>query len=339
MSDFRVRTYEPGDEGPILDLFNRVFAEGNPAFVPRSAEHWRHVYLDNPAGHQILVAEDARGEIVANYSAIPAWALVRGERRLCAQAVDTCVDRAWRGSLRKGSVFVTIAKEYCRRWGELRAPGSNDYMWGLPNEQAFPVGTRIVGYRPVHCPLPGLLREVDPAWCDELAAAASGVEVVAAEEGRMADLVRLAAAQVDAREIALEKSATYLAWRYRDWPGRPYRAALATRRGEPVGALVYRLGWMGQPLLPLVDWFVPGDEPAVLAALLAHAARITLDAGGQRVETWVRPRSARFAALAALGLQRKDSPFNLCIMVYSERFDLPWAGQHWSVTMGDSDIY
>ena len=131
----------------------------------------------------------------------------------------------------------------------------------------------------------------------------------------------------------------YLAWRYRDWPGIAYRALLARRGDELVGGLVFRLGWMGQPIVPLVDWIGRGGDRAAVAGLLAAVARITLDAGGSRLETWVTPNMPLAPTLAALGLVPEPTPFNLCIMVFSETFDLDWAKRNWHFTMGDSDIY
>lgn len=339
MSTFTVRRYEPGDEQAILALFNGVFAEGNPGYVPRSMDTWRHIYLHNPAGHEILVAVDESGRIVGNYSAIPAFCNVRGERRRSAQAVDTCVDKAWRGSLRKNSVFVTIARRYCEIFGETNEAYTNEYMWGLPNEQAFPVGTRIVGYRPVHCPLPKRVRDADAAWVDDLFRRADGITLVESDGADLDQLAALFEQHLDQVPLGVWKSAEYLAWRYRDWPERPYHAVKAVRGDELVGALVYRLGWMGQPLVPLVDWIGSGGDEAAVAGLLGHVARAALDAGGRRLETWVTPASGHHATLSRLGMTEEPSPFNLCIMVYSDLFDFEWARDHWVVTMGDSDIY
>lgn len=341
MSSFDVRLYEPGDEDGILDLFNRVFAEGNPAYVPRGMDTWKHIYLGNPAGHEILVATDPDGAIIANYSAIPTHCNVRGQRLRCAQAVDTCVDAAWRGSLRRNSVFVTIAKRYVELFGQTNEAYTNEYMFGLPNEKAFPVGTRIIGYKPVHCPLLRQSKIFEEAWIDELAARAEGVEVVESD-GNDEDLAALEALYLEhlaSTPLAAWKDAAHLAWRYRDWPDVDYRFLIARRDGRPEAALVFRLGWMGQPLVPLVDWIGRGDDPALLAGLLAAVAGMAHQAGGRHLETWATPPMAHRATLLDLGFTEDPSPFNLCIMDFSEHFDFEWAKAHWILTMGDSDIY
>ena len=339
MSEFHVRRFEPGDEQGILDLFNSVFSEGNPAFEPRPLDVWSHIYLDNPAGHEILVATDADDKIIANYSAIPAFANVKGMKLRSAQAVDSCVAPAFRGSLRKNSVFVTIARTYCEMFGAAEEGQTNEYMWGLPNEKAFPVGTRIIGYKPVHCPMPRLYREPDEAWLESLRDVGAGIELRVSDGTDLGEMAALFERTVDENPLGVWKDEAYLTWRYMNWPTRPYRAVSAWRDDQMVGALVYRLGWMGQPLAPLVDWFGSGGDRAAIAAMTAHVAAETLAAGGKRLETWVTPGMSHHDTLLDLGLAREDSPFNLCIMVYSEHFDLEWAKANWAVTMGDSDIY
>jgi hypothetical protein len=344
VSPFSVRPYEPGDEVGILALFNRVFSEDNPAFEPRSLETWRAIYLDNPAGVQTFVATDSDGAIIANYSSIPAAAVVRGERRMCTQAVDTCVDKAWRGSLRKNSVFVTIAREFIAHYSTDGREPFDDYMYGLPNEQAFPVGTRVVGYQPVHVPLHALVHEVadgTEAWIASLEAeaVAGGVEVAEAGEAELAATADLFEASIDETPLGIWRDAPYLTWRYRPRPDVQYRALVARRAGAPAGVLIFRLGWMGQPLVPLVDWIGPGADRPAHAALLAAALRIGTLAGARRFETWLTPNMSHHASLAALGLADEPTRFNLCIMTFAPSFDLDWAKAHWCFSMGDSDIF
>lgn len=339
MSGFTVRPYEPGDEEGILRLFNTSFSEGNPGFVPRTLETWRHIYARNPAGQQVFVALDAERNVIANYSGIPASLDVRGQRRWCTQSVDTCVHRAWRGSLRKNSVFVTIAKAFIQEYSAPEGPRPCDIMWGLPNQKAFPVGTRIIGYQPVHCPMPSQVAVLESAWIEGLAAHAEGVEVSEGGLDAYEQLGGLFERTRDEVELGVWRDAQYLGWRYRDWPGSPYGTMLARRNGELVGGCVFRRGWMDQPIVPIVEWFGRGGDRSAVAGLLATIARKAQGLGGRRLETWVTPSMTIQSSLRALGLVEEPTPFNLCIMVFSPSFDLEWAKAHWFVTMGDSDLY
>jgi hypothetical protein len=342
MSSFHVRPYEPGDEQGIVDLFNRVFSEGNPSFEPRTLDEWKGIYLDNPAGMQTFVGLDSDGRIVANYSSIPAACSVRGQRRLCTQAVDSCVDKAWRGSLRKNSLFVTIATDFIRHHSTPGREPFDEYMYGLPNEQAFPVGTRIIGYKPVHVPLMALAHDVGegtPAWLDQLIGRAGPVTVEEFTGQDPAEIVALFEQSLEEVPLGLWRDGPYLAWRYRSRPGVQYRALLARREGRLAGVLILRLGWMGQPLVPLVDWIGPGGDGQALAALLAAAGRMAVEAGGRRLETWITPNTRHHATLLDLGLVSEATRFNLCIMTFGADFDLEWAKANWFFTMGDTDIF
>ena len=342
MSEFSVRLYQPGDEVGILDLFNRTFSEDNPGFVPRTPEFWRQLFQDNPAGLQIMVAVDAQRKIIANYSSTPAFLSVRGEKRLCTQIVDTCVDKEWRRSLRKGSVFVTIGAEFLRHFSTAGHAPFDDIIYGLPNEKAFPVGTRVLGYKPVHVPFYGLVHHVGAETEGFLAALEDQVGGLTIEERTgddWSEVERLFLGHIDEVQLGLWRDAAYLRWRYAQRPHEPYRTLLARRGSRLAGALVVRLGWFGHKLLPLVDWIGPGADRQALAALLAAAGRLGVASGAQRLETWVTPNTLHHATLTALGLRPEATVFNLCIMVFAPDFDLDWAKANWFFTMGDSDIF
>lgn len=342
MSEFTVRLYEPGDEVGILDLFNRTFSEDNPGFVPRTLADWQRLFEQNPAGQQMMVAVDAQQKLIANYSSTPAFCSVRGEKRLCTQIVDSCVDKAWRRSLRKGSVFVTIGAEFLRYFSTPGRQPFDDFIYGLPNEKAFPIGTRVLGYKPVHVPLYALVHHVNAGtagFIDTLAGQAGGVTVEELAGTDWSEIGALFDAHKSELQLGLWRDAPYLAWRYAPREVDPYRTLLARRGGRLVGALVVRMGWFGHRLLPLVDWIGPGADREALAALLAQACRLGLAAGAQKLETWVTPNTAHHATLASLGLVPEPTVFNLCIMVFSPDFDLAWAKANWFFTMGDSDIF
>jgi hypothetical protein len=342
MSEFTVRLYEPGDEVGILDLFNRTFSEDNPGFVPRTLELWRHLFERNPAGTQIMVADDAQGRLIANYSSLPVFGSLRGEKRLCTQIVDSCVDKEWRRSLRKGSVFVTIGADFLRFFSTPGRAPFDDYIYGLPNEKAFPVGTRVLGYKPVHTPFYALVHPVGAAtgeWLGSLASQSGGVTVQERRGDDWSEVAALFEAHLAEVPLGVWRDAPYLAWRYPPREVEPYRTLLARRGGALVGALVLRMGWFGHRLLPLVDWIGPGADREAVAALLGAAARLGVAVGAQKLETWVTPQTSHHATLSALGLVPEPTVFNLCIMVFGSDFDLAWAKANWVFTMGDTDIF
>lgn len=344
MSSFRIREYEPGDEEQILPLFNRVFGDDNPDFVPRDMDTWRHIYEANPAGHKTLVGTDADGNIVANYSSCPVKIRVRGEERIASQVVDSCVDMAWRRSLRKNSLFITIAHEYQRTFCDADQPVFNDYIYGLPNENHYPLGVRLLGYTPVHCPLPRQVRDFDEGWPAELATRAGDVVAADADWTRLGEVAALAARHADEMPLGNVRDLPYLAWRYRDWPERPYGLILARRdggAGEVCGAAFYRVGvpWEKRPVAAVLDWYGAAGDEQTAAALLSRVAAAAWAREHPRVETWVTPAMPHGDVLRGLGLREEDTQFNLCMVLFARDYDIDWVKRNWWLTMGDTDIY
>jgi len=227
MSRFTVRPYEPGDEEGILALFNAVFGEGNPAWVPRTMDTWRHIFLANPHGVEITVAVDADGEVVANYSGIPAVLWVKDELRPCVQGVDTAVHADWRGLFGEKSVYRQVTAAFTDRWCRTGSDFYNEILYGVPNRQAFAAGSRVIGYKAVHRPLVRTVKEFGPEWIDELEARTEDVVASESDWSDLAEVAALFAAHRHEIPMALDRGEAYLGWRYRDWPGRPYRALVA----------------------------------------------------------------------------------------------------------------
>jgi hypothetical protein len=342
---FSVRPYREGDEHAILALFNRVFQEGNPDFVPRTLGHWQWAFAHNPLGHQTFVAE-ADGRIVGTYTAIPArWRFPEGVH-LGGQAVDTVVAPEFRRSLRKNGLFLTLADQWFTHFG---CRERDRIVYGFPNPQAFRIGTTKVGYLPVHCPMldHALPVAVAARWNPE------SIHVVEIDRfGREVD--RFDAALAKELGIACVRDAAYLNWRYADCPSTHYRLLRAeSSSGRLKGFLVHGLGWHGfrKEIAPIVDFLVAPGDLATWQALLGHAAR---SAAAQEIArsaathpapkldtllAWAPPSHAHARDLAALGFRTSPSIFNLCIRIFTDTFDLEYARQHWYVVMGDSDIF
>lgn len=333
----QIRPYRPGDEEGILALFNEVFSETDPTFRPRPMEHWRWQFAENPLGHDTFVAQEEGGRIVGTYTSIPGrWRLMGREVR-AAQAVDTCVHARYRRSLKREGLFLRLAGAWFDHFGR---PDRDPIVWGLPNPQAFRIGTRRLDYRPVHSPLRSLNRNFDAAWIEWLEAGTReplSVREVAevpsgADELFERTLGREAFVQV--------RDASYLRWRYLRCPTRRYRLLEArSADGALRGLLVLLDRWGVRPITPLVDWIVAGDDTEAQRALLLAAARRAAAAGSSCLETWVPLWSSHAKTLRALGFADDDSPFHLCIRVFGPPIDETWARDHWFVQMGDSDCY
>jgi Acetyltransferase (GNAT) domain len=336
-----IRTYRAGDEVGILALFNEVFGENNPTFTPRTLAHWNWQFRDNPLGHHTYVAEEAGGRIVGAYTAIPGRWLLDGAEFIGSQAVDTCVAKEYRNTLKREGVFLTLARDWFARYGQ---PDADRIVYGFPNPIAYRIGTKQLDYRPVHTPVVSLVRDFDTPWVDYLGGmGADSMEVreLSAVPPEADALFAAMATSPSPLRLVARRDRAYLKWRFLECPTYRYRllGAFAKGRGELRGLLFFRTEWFDKPLAPLVDWVVRGDDQAAIAALTQSAARVVASTGKSRLETWAPPWSSHWKTLSTIGFAPDPSRFNLCIRVFGPPFDEGWAKEHWFYSMGDSDVY
>jgi hypothetical protein len=336
--DYAIRLFRPGDEHGILALFNRVFAVGNPDFVPRPLHHWQWEFERNPEGHPTMVAE-AGGAIVGTFTAIPArFRFPDGVFRL-GQAVDTVVAPEYRQSLRKSGLYLTLAHAWYDHFGKR---SDIRFLYGFPNPQAFRIGTRLSGYEPVRCPVleSSLPIEAAAQWREDR------VHVVEIERFG-GELDRLDAALAPKMGIAAVRDAKYWNWRFPDCTTTRYRLlrAESAATGRLRGFLVHGFSWHGfrKDVAPIVDWVIaPGDRPT-WRALLGEAARSALQHTSPKLTdllTWAPPAHGHFADLAQLGFASKETIFNLCIRRFPDSdITAEESRERLYINMGDSDIF
>lgn len=336
--EIEVRTYQPGDEHGILDLFNEVFGADSPQAPKRTLEHWRWEFERNPAGMQIVVGVEPGGRIVAHYACLPAFVRLRGEVRVCGQGVDSVVHPDYRRGLKREGAFLKVARRYFEIYGR---PEVNAFGYGFPNRKAFRIGVRMLGYTPVASPVRTVARNLINFRDDrEVSAGADptgDVVRVSAFDERVDRLWR----RVEERfPMAIVRDRRYLQWRYLDCPSVRYEVFALTRPGGEWRAFwVLRRDWMGPPILAVCELFGDPSDTGALARALDQICSHAREHAQLRVETWVPPTHPYFDALLERGFTAEDSPFHLCIRIYEPSLTPSWARAHWYYTIGDSDVF
>ncbi|MBK9387495.1 MAG: GNAT family N-acetyltransferase [Planctomycetes bacterium] len=339
----RIRFYEPGDEEGILALFNAVFAEDDPGYRPRSMAHWRWQFGSCPAGRQIVVAEEIdTGRIVAQYACVPYHVTYRGRRGIAGQGVDVLVASEYRRGLKRTGLFLRTAERYFATWG---IAGANFYGYGFPNQKAFRIGVKRMGYLPVFSPLETSYRNLFQCADDDAVDAADpgGFELrpIEALEGQSAEQVDRLWARIEPEiGLGIVRDARYLRWRYLECPAAPYRVrGLFDAAGELRGVVALRPDWQGPPILALAELLVPAADRGALGALLSLVCREARASGQQRLELWLPPWHPHFEAVRGMGFSQEPCYFHLCLKVYEPGLEEAWAREHWYFSIGDSDIY
>jgi hypothetical protein len=338
MSDgVTIRTFRPGDEHGLLELFNRVFTVGNPDFVPRPLHVWQWQFLGNPEGHATLLAGE-EGRIVGVFTAIPTrFRFPDGVFRL-GQAVDTAVAPEHRRSLRKSGLYLELSHAWYERFGKR---DDVRFLYGFPNPQAFRIGTRLGGYEPVRCPVLESALPVDVAanWREE----SIHVEEIERFGG---ELDRLDASLARKDVWACVRDARHWNWRFPDCPSTRYRLLRAeSASGALRGFLVHGFSWHGfrKEIAPVVDFVVAPGDLSTWRALLGEAARAAAAFESPKLThllTWAPPFHGHFADLVKLGFESKETIFNLCVRRFPDSgITAGEATERLYINMGDSDVF
>lgn len=337
---FVLRSYRPGDETAIVDLFARCFHQH------RSLEHWRWEYLDNPLGGPFVsLACAPGGEPVAHYAGYPVRFRARGDdspRQLPAfQIGDTMTLPAVR---HVGRGPTSLLARTALHFYEHHAAGNVafDYGFNVGNIQKFSIrflrAERVapVAYRRLSGePLARLRKQPTPRrWLAGLLPGYRAQRCTTIDE-RWDELFDRVA---DDYELLAERRAQNLGWRYLARPGFDYRLHAAFRGDRLVawGVFLRR-----DDVLRWGDALVDPRHPRALGAVLRSALGAPENDGVVAVEGWFPPRPAVLdEALAAIGFERRPEPQGLDLMCVP--FTRPSAAEELRVayyTLGDSDLF
>lgn len=333
MTEITFRLYQPGDEVPILETFNRTFAEAwDEGYVDRTLAEWEWEFLGNPAGHRILLGMAEDGRVACQYAAVPirVWA---GRELSFFHAVDSMVHPEFRTGLRKRGLFLEVAERFFEEFGGK----VDDLGFGYPVRPAWRIGERFLGYRLIRS-LDYLLRPTA-----DLLSAPAAIEVREVERFSPA---------LDAFELGLRndfdcmtiKDRGYLDWRYPDCPRHDYHILEAWDGDQYRGFVVLRLeGGLVPDSAMIGDFLVAPDDRDALRALLATANRLARDSGCSQLLTVQNPELPLFGVLSDLGFRAEPSSNwlerKLGSRDWTSGLDQEWLGGHWQYCLGDSDLF
>lgn len=334
--EWTIRAYEPGDEEGIVKLFNDVFTEVNPDFVHRKLDEWYWQFRDSPLGNQTTVAVDEDGAIIGQYTSIPFPTWLRGEVQVTSQIVDSCVAAEYRRSLKREGVFLSVATRYF----DIFAYGHPTVLcYGYPVPNAQRIGVRFLGYIPVLTPVQKLINILDEERVlimNNHAAKDIEIEKIDRFDDRVDTLWERLKPDIG---YSIVRDKKFYNWRYCDHPRVDYECLYALRGGEIAGLLVYRLGWINDKIVPLVDFLAEPDDEPLQAALLAYAARHAIDSGNPRLEMWIPPNGKWFSTFSNYGFVQEDTQFNMINRLFADWMNEEWLMENYFFCMGDSDIY
>ena len=237
--------YRPATEDDLLEIVTLIQHCMGAAYPPWSPAFWDWKHRKSPFGPSPCMLAVV-GDRVVGLRVFSKWQWVSGSNVVQAvRAVDTVTASDWRGR----GIFSKLTLALVER---VREEGTA-FVYNTPNQFSRP-GYLKMGWQRVGR-LPVLVRPSRPAALagrmfgravgraahrstHETAEGGQPVEALCASP----DLAAIVAgAQVNDQRLHTQRSADYLAWRFRDIPGMDYRVVWSVADGSGV-AIVYRVG-------------------------------------------------------------------------------------------------
>ncbi len=355
---YPVRDFEPGDEHSLSELFESSFHHQRPL------AHWTWKYRENPWGQErISVVLDQESRVVGQYCAYPVPFVRRLSGRLesflAHQVGDTMTAPAVRAVGRGPTSLLARAAHH---FYDRHCHDGVAFNYGFNTGNIFKFSRRYVGALEV-MPVPyrvrstaavrqsgsrSLLRRMrEPIRVEVLRSGDIIGPDLAAELDRLMNRATLD------EGLMVERTSSYLQWRYLARPDADYRLLLAWSRKKLLGWSVFRRANPSEVhhagTESVASTLLWGDALWPSSGIRADLRRIgcsrTLDAAQEafqatRVVGWFEGSSQWKRLLDDLGFEGRSEPNGLTMVVVPFAWSDPTSAlQTGYLTMGDGDLF
>lgn len=316
-TQFDLRSYQPGDETAILDLFQRSFGQ------PLSLAFWTWRFQNNPtAGPMIDLAWDG-DTLAAHYAVSPVTVSVAGQACLTALSMTTMTHPAYRGrglfTLLANSLYAKMARQ-----GYLM-------VWGFPNDLSHRGFVRDLAWQDIY-EIP--LFRLDLSTLRYAPTVSEHIVRLENFDERFDTLWEMA--QPDC-EVLVKRGCNYLRWRFSLHPHNTYHI-LGYAQGEQL--LGYAVFKHYQDGLDIVDMLIVREESVgveLVQAVLDYCRQNDV----KNVNTWLPLRHPLHLHLEKLGFRNTHPVTYLGGRLLNQlpgELDVTDV-RRWYYTMGDSDVF
>lgn len=345
-----IRPYQCGDEEVINKLFNRIF------YKSRTVEEWNWKFRENPASKDpadwIVVAE-RDGRMIGHYTSLATEMKYGNSVVKTGQPVDTIIDPSAKAGMK------LIGKLY-----DLHVKHNNGialFGFGFPNEAAYMVGKRFLGYKDLGEMVQLFKRQGlrislkrrfrwCPGWIIHLFHHISRVfyrfeifirgfdtcTVVRAVTAFDERVNRFWNSIKDRYKIMTVRNMSYLNWRYKS---KQYRIFIGEKNAELTGYAVTKIENSGDARVGyIMDIFSRNDK---IASLVAGCLRFFLEEDVDYILCGFLRQDPLCAQLKRMGFRehKEIKPIPVVVTPLTQEVDTEYLlnQKNWHLTYGDTD--
>lgn len=346
--------YKEGEETQILDLFHRVFPK-----IPRTLKEWEWEYRESPFSPPIIAIARAGGKVIGQEALFYVPMKFKEKSFHGAQSVDTMTDPDFRGKGVFGRLARLTLEEGMRR--------NTPLFYGFPNRNSYSAYVKKLNWIDVTrvqrfikvLDLPSALkaRIKNPAFRKLLGILGKPLLKVYFWGKEKRDS-RFSLHQVEKFgedyeqfwgelrgrfPLMVDRTSTYMNWRYIDHPSGEYRAFFLKKAGreEIFGVAVlhmvdleYRLGSIG-------EFFVKDWDPEVGRVFLTLLLDYFKLQGTAIVATWTLSHSPFVPVFKVLGFRLRSQHQSFIVVSPDGSLEREEIGkpENWFISSGDYDMF
>lgn len=312
-----IRASRETDADGIRSLFRASFDK------ELSQEEWSWKYRRSPLGSSSYVAlEDDR--IVAHYGGFRLRFYAKGKTYTAYQGCDVMTHPEYRAKVfARKSIIVRTAEEFYRA-------NPTEFIYGFPPERHARLMTLQIGFEE-----PRLVNVMKKPAADfrpfssRLWKVESGWNRVSSGE-----LDRIWMKTRDSFDLAIEKNARYIEWRYRDNPRRRYEI-ISARRALFGDLRAYAVVMEAEDVLYILDLFAV--SPVDIRKLIGSLERSAVARGHKIICLWVNPAEDIYKELTSAGYFPEEGIRYIVRMFEGARISADFFLEQYAYRMGDYD--
>jgi len=315
MTKPEIRTYHPGDEEAILELFSTCYQRELPL------ESWRWRFQQAPAGPGVIKLAWDHGQLVGHYAITPISIKLENTSIGTGLSGTTMTHPSYRGS----GLFPQLARA---TYLEMR-DRNLVMVWGFPNSKSHRGFIRDLGWTDLW-EIPTLRAKLPLRIGEE---AAIAVREISEIDERFDTLWREAG---NGLLVAVERNRAWLTWRYLQNPTTRYRVLTAEADGALLGYLVTK---RYKSEVHVVDLLALDNSISI--GMLRAAGIEAKREGAETISLWLVLHASLHGELEKIGFDN-EAPvtyFGASTLSGGKAQSLAGNFRNWYVTMGDSDVY